>query len=65
MGARSEKSIFNSALSFRKHTHFRLCLLETQVTGQPLLTASLHLTVVPGLGSQSPGTGEEVMDTHS
>ena len=32
MGPRSEKIVFNSVLKFRRVTHFRLCLLETQVT---------------------------------
>ena len=31
MGPRSEKQNFNSALNFRRVTHFWLCLLETQV----------------------------------
>ena len=42
-----------------------LVLLELTTLVKPPLAASLHLTVVPGLGSQSPGTGEEVMDTQS
>ena len=40
-------------------------LLQLTAPVKSLLTTSLHLTVVHGLGSQSPGTGEEVMDTHS
>ena len=32
MGLRSDKLIFISVLNFRRVTHFRLCLLETQVS---------------------------------
>ena len=31
MGPRSEKLIFNAVLNLRRVTHFRLCMLETQV----------------------------------
>ena len=32
VGPRSEQLVFNSVLHFKRVTHFRLCLLETQVT---------------------------------
>ena len=35
MGPRSEKLVFNSVLNFRRVTHFRLRLLETQVSPDP------------------------------
>ena len=59
MSLRMEKIVFNSVLNFRRVTHFRLCLLETQVVCKaqyPWMWYCIALSCVPPFATQSRWT---------
>ena len=60
MGLRSEKLDFNSALNFRRVTHFRLCLLGRQVHAAAAVPAQGHRL---GTGVHMPHYRDQTIHT--